>query len=250
MEVKLRVRRFDPSQGGEAYYQRYVIEMPESATILDSLLAVRERVDGSLAFRCACRSAICGSCAMRVNGASRLACKTKVIDVAPNGGEITIEPLANLPVIKDLVAEMAPFYEKMRAVLPWLVVDPERPEPEREYLMEPERALRLGHLVSCIQCAACYSACPIVAIDDGYLGPAALTKACRYCQDTRDDARTQRLARVADEEGLWRCHTVFSCMEQCPKGINPTEAIQQLKKMVILDRLGLGRSGRRRKRDV
>jgi succinate dehydrogenase / fumarate reductase iron-sulfur subunit len=247
VEVKLKVRRFDPSREGEAYYQRYVIDAPQSATVLDSLLMVREQVDGSLAFRCACRSAICGSCAMRINGASRLACKTKVIDVAPDGREITLEPLANLPVIKDLVAEMTPFYEKMRAVLPWLVVDPEMPEPEREYLMEPKRALWLGHLVSCIQCAACYSACPIVAIDDSYLGPAALTKACRYCQDTRDEGKEQRLARVASEEGLWRCHTVFSCSEQCPKGVNPTEAIQQLKKMVILRRLGLDRSQSRRK---
>ena len=241
MEVRLRVRRHDSTADGEPSYQQYVIDAPESATILDSLLIIRERVDGSLAFRSSCRSAICGSCAMRINGASRLACKTKVVDMASRGREITVEPLANLPVIKDLVADMGPFYEKMRAVSPWLMIDEAKPLPDREYLMDAARSLRLSQFVACIQCAACYSACPIVALDDRYLGPAALAKAFRYCHDPRDDGKAQRLAGIAQEQGLWRCHTVFSCAEQCPKGVNPTEAIQQLKKMVMLMRLGLSR---------
>jgi succinate dehydrogenase / fumarate reductase iron-sulfur subunit len=241
VEVRLRVRRHDPATGGGPSYQQYVIDAPASATILDSLLIIRERVDGTLAFRSSCRSAICGSCAMRINGASRLACKTKVADVAPRGQEITLEPLANLPVIKDLIADMGPFYEKMRAVSPWLIVDEAKPLPDREYLMDAARSLALSQFVACIQCAACYSACPIVALDDDYLGPAALAKAFRYCHDTRDDGKAERLAGIAQEQGLWRCHTVFSCAEQCPKGVNPTEAIQQLKKMVMLMRLGLRR---------
>ena len=193
MEVRLRVRRYDSTADGEPSYQRYVIDAPKSATILDSLLIIRERVDGSLAFRSSCRSAICGSCAMRINGASRLACKTKVVDMAPRGQEITLEPLANLPVIKDLIADMGPFYEKMRAVSPWLVVDEEKPLPEREYLVDAARSLRLSQFAACIQCAACYSACPIVALDDDYLGPAALAKAFRYCHDPRDDGKARRL---------------------------------------------------------
>jgi len=241
VEVRLRVRRHDPAAGVEPSYQQYAIDAPASATILDSLLIVRERVDGSLAFRSSCRSAICGSCAMRINGASRLACKTKVVDLVSRGQEITLEPLANLPVIKDLVADMEPFYEKMRAVSPWLMIDEEKPLPDREYLMDAARSLQLSQFVACIQCAACYSACPIVALDDDYLGPAALAKAFRYCHDPRDDGKARRLADVAQEQGLWRCHTVFSCAEQCPKGVNPTEAIQQLKKMVMLMRLGLSR---------
>jgi succinate dehydrogenase / fumarate reductase iron-sulfur subunit len=240
MRVNLRVRRLDPEIAGEPYFQPYSIDAPESATILDSLIQVREEVDGTLAFRCSCRSAICGSCAMRINGVSRLACKTKVIDIAPRGQGITVEPLANLPVVKDLVAEMEPFFRKLRELTPWLVPDEEHP-PEREYLMENKRAVYLSQFAACIQCGVCYSACPIVAIDNEYLGPAALTKAFRYCNDPRDHGRSQRLARVAREQGLWRCHTVFSCMEQCPKGVDPTQAIQQLKKMVILRRLGLSR---------
>ncbi len=142
MEVRLRVRRYDSTADGEPSYQQYAIDAPASATILDSLLIIRERVDGSLAFRSSCRSAICGSCAMRINGASRLACKTKVVDLASRGREITLEPLANLPVIKDLVADMGPFYEKMRAVSPWLVVDEAKPLPDREYLMDAARSLQ------------------------------------------------------------------------------------------------------------
>jgi succinate dehydrogenase / fumarate reductase iron-sulfur subunit len=240
MRVNLRARRFDPETAGEPHFQLYSIDAPESATVLDSLLQVREEVDGTLAFRCSCRSAICGSCAMRINGVSRLACKTKVIEVAPRGQTITIEPLANLRVVKDLVADMGPFFRKLRELTPWLVPDEEHP-PEREYLMENKQALYLSQFAACIQCGVCYSACPIVAIDNEYVGPAALTKAFRYCHDPRDCGRSGRLARVAREQGLWRCHTVFSCMEQCPKGVDPTGAIQQLKKMVIYRRLGLSR---------
>jgi succinate dehydrogenase / fumarate reductase iron-sulfur subunit len=240
MRVNLKVRRLDPEAGGEPYFQTYSIDAPQSATVLDCLLQVREDVDGTLAFRCSCRSAICGSCGMRINGVSRLACKTNVVEIAPSGQEITVEPLANLSVLKDLVADMAPFYGKLREMTPWLVPDEEHP-PEREYLMENKRALYLSQFAACIQCAVCYSACPIEAIDKDYVGPAALTKAFRYCYDPRDHGKSQRLARIAREQGLWRCHTVFSCTEQCPKGIDPTQAIQQLKKMVILRRLGLSR---------
>ncbi len=240
MRVNLKVRRLDPEAGGEPHFQSYSIDAPQSATVLDSLLQVREDVDGTLAFRCSCRSAICGSCGMRINGVSRLACKTNVVDVAPGGQEISLEPLANLSVLKDLVADMEPFYNKLRELTPWLVPDEEHP-PEREYLMENKRALYLSQFAACIQCAVCYSACPIEAMDKDYLGPAALAKAFRYCYDPRDHGKSQRLARIAKEQGLWRCHTVFSCSEQCPKGVDPTQAIQQLKKMVILRRLGLSR---------
>jgi len=241
VEARLRVRRYDPSTDGTPTYQSYAIEVAGSATILDTLLKIREQVDGTLAFRCACRSAICGSCAMRVNGVSRLACKTKVVSVAARGQEVTVEPLANLPVIKDLVADMEPFYDKMRAVIPWLEIDPAKRMPLREYLVDAARSMKLSQYAACIQCAVCYSACPIVAIDDRYLGPAALTKAFRFCHDPRDDGTALRLARVAQEQGLWRCHTIFSCAEQCPKAVNPTEAIQGLKRIALLRRLGLGR---------
>jgi succinate dehydrogenase / fumarate reductase iron-sulfur subunit len=239
VEAKLRVRRYDPSDSGRAEYQSYTVYVPPSATVLDTLLALREGVDGSLAFRCACRSAICGSCAMRINGESRLACKTKIVEAARRGQTVTLEPLANLPTLKDLIADMGPFYDKIRAIVPWLATDPEKRAPVREYLVDAARSTKLSQFAACIQCGVCYSACPIVALDDGYLGPAALAKAYRYCHDPRDGAKGERLARLAQEQGLWRCHTIFSCTEQCPKGVNPTEAIQNLKKMALLKRLRL-----------
>ncbi len=241
MEAKLSVRRYDPSSDGAVQYETYSVEMPDSATVLDTLLAVRERLDGSLAFRCACRSAICGSCAMRINGQSRLACKTKVAEAAFMGRPVTLEPLANLTVFKDLVADMAPFYDKIRAIVPWLAADPAKRPSVGEYLVEAGRSTKLSQFAACIQCGVCYSACPMVAADDRYLGPAALAKAWRFCHDPRDDARAERLSRVAREHGLWRCHTIFSCTEWCPKGVNPTEAIQNLKKLTMFKRLGLTR---------
>jgi succinate dehydrogenase iron-sulfur subunit len=239
VEAKIRVRRYDPSGNERADYQSYAIEMPQSATVLDTLLATRENIDGSLAFRCACRSAICGSCAMRVNGESRLACKTKIIEASRHGEPVTLEPLANLPTLKDLVADMGPFYDKLRAIVPWLAADPEKRAPVREYLVDAARSTKLSQFAACIQCGVCYSACPIVSLDDRYLGPAALAKAYRFCHDPRDDAKRERLSCLAQEHGLWRCHTIFSCHEWCPKGVNPTEAIQNLKKMALLKRLGL-----------
>jgi succinate dehydrogenase / fumarate reductase iron-sulfur subunit len=241
MLVRLKIRRYQPETNQEPYYQSFQVDIPENATVLDSLLEVRDYLDGSLNFRASCRSAICGSCGMRINGVSRLACKTLLMDVAPRGREITIEPLANLPVIKDLVADMEPFWRKYREVTPWLVTDEGREKPAREHLMSNKLAIYLTQFAACIQCGVCYSSCPIVAIDDEYLGPAALAKAWRYSYDSRDHGKRQRLARLAEEQGLWRCHTIFSCAEQCPKRVNPTEAIQQLKKMVILARLGLAR---------
>ena len=210
-----------PVGDGRPEYQSYVVEMPQSATVLDTLLATRESIDGSLAFRCACRSAICGSCAMRINGESRLACKTKIIQVSPHGQPVTLEPLANLPMLKDLVADMGPFYDKIRAIVPWLAADPEKRAPLREYLVDAARSTKLSQFAACIQCGVCYSACPIVSLDDRYLGPAALAKAYRFCHDPRDDAKSERLARLAQEQGLWRCHTIFSCHGVVPQGRQP-----------------------------
>jgi succinate dehydrogenase / fumarate reductase iron-sulfur subunit len=241
MLVRLKIRRYQPETSQKPYYQSFQVDVPEKATVLDSLLEVRDYLDGTLNLRASCRSAICGSCGMRINGVSRLACKTLVVDAAPRGREITVEPLANLPVIKDLVADMEPFWRKHSQVTPWLVTDEGGEKTVREHLMDNKLALYLTQFAACIQCGVCYSACPIVAIDDDYLGPAALAKAWRYSRDSRDHGKRLRLARVADEQGLWRCHTIFSCAEQCPKRVNPTEAIQQLKKMVILTRLGLAR---------
>ena len=227
MEVKLKVKRFDPEGSGEPYYQQYSVEMPANATVLDSLIEAREYHDGTLSLRCSCRSAICGSCMMRINGKARLACKTQVGTLASEGEEILVEPGGNLPVIKDLVVDMAPFWSKVRAVKPWL--QPEGEPPEREYLVPNESMAALGEVMNCIMCGACVSDCTVLEIDKSFLGPAALAKAYRFAGDPRDDATTARLRELSAPSGMWDCTRCNYCVEVCPKDVKPMEQILKLR---------------------
>ncbi|MEX0785595.1 MAG: 2Fe-2S iron-sulfur cluster-binding protein, partial [Dehalococcoidia bacterium] len=197
MKVNLRVRRFDPTQARE-YEQQYSVDMPDNATVLDSLIQVREYVDGSLALRCSCRSAICGSCAMRVDHRARLACKTKVTDlVREEGQEIFVEPMGNMPVIKDLVTDMEVHWSKVRQVEPWLQRKPTDPEPEREYLVSNAAMLDLAGAMNCIHCGACVSDCTVLEIDKSFIAPAALAKAYRFAGDPRDTLTKERLQELS-----------------------------------------------------
>jgi succinate dehydrogenase / fumarate reductase iron-sulfur subunit len=231
MQVKLKVRRFNPESGGDSYFQTYAIEVPDYATILDSLIQVREEVDGSLALRCSCRSAICGSCAMRVDGQARLACKTKVRDLAPEGQEVVVEPLGNMAILKDLVTDMQPFWDKVQAITPWL--QPSGPEPEHEYIVPNEVMLDVAGAMSCIMCGACASDCTVLEVDQKFLGPAALAKAYRFVGDPRDGADGDRLAVLSEYGGVWDCTRCNFCVEVCPKGVAPMERILNLRRKAI-----------------
>jgi len=232
MKVNLKVRRLDPEAGSEPHFQSYSIDAPESATILDSLLQVREEVDGTLALRCACRSAICGSCAMRINGQARLACKTKVVSLAAQEGEeITVEPVGNMPTIKDLVADMTSFWEKIHAVQPYL--QPSGPEPEREYLVPNSAMLELAQPMGCIMCGACVSDCTVLEVDKTFLAPAALAKAYRFVGDPRDGADGERLKALSGPGGVWDCTRCLMCVEVCPKGVDPLGQILKLRSKAI-----------------
>lgn len=228
MQVKLRVRRYDPQAEAPPSYQSYQVDAPEYATVLDALIQVREEVDQTLALRCSCRSAICGSCAMRINHRARLACKTKVITLAPDGQEIVVEPAGNMPVIKDLVADMQPFWDKVRAVQPWL--QPTGPEPEREYIVPDEAMIHLAGVMNCIMCGACVSDCTSLAVDPNFLGPAALAKAYRFVGDPRDGQDPERLRTLSEYTGIWDCTHCFICVEVCPKDVAPMERIMALRK--------------------
>jgi succinate dehydrogenase / fumarate reductase iron-sulfur subunit len=231
MEVRLKVKRFDPEGDGEQGHQTYTVDMPPNATVLDSLIEVREYQDGSLALRCSCRSAICGSCNMRINGRARLACKTQVRSLVDEAEEILVEPSGNMPVIKDLVVDMAPFWNKVRAVKPWL--QPEGLPPEREYLVPNESMAALGEVMNCIMCGACVSDCTSLEVDETFLGPAALAKAYRFVGDPRDASYAGRLRELSEPSGMWDCTRCNFCVEVCPKDVKPMDQILKLRSLAV-----------------
>ena len=233
MEVTLKVKRFDPDASRPlAYYQEYRLEVEETATVLDGLIKVREEVDGSLTLRCSCRSAICGSCAMRINGHGTLACNTKIVEAAKgNGDAILVEPAGNMPVIKDLVVDFKPFWDKVRAVQPWLTH--RGPEPEQEYIASNESMLHLAGVMDCIMCGACVSDCTVLEVDSNFLGPAALAKAYRFVADPRDDATISRLGQLDEYGGIWDCTRCMQCVEVCPKDVDPMGRIMAMRDQAI-----------------
>jgi len=233
MEVTLSVKRYDPdAERPAAYNQDYPFDIEDNATVLDGLIKIREEIDGSLALRCSCRSAICGSCAMRVNGQAMLACNTKIKDVQPKHGDpIVVEPAGNMGLVKDLVVEFDIFWDKIRAVKPWL--QPEGPEPKGEYIAPNEDMLHLAGVMSCIMCGACVSDCTVMEVDQNFLGPAALAKAYRFVGDPRDAADDERLGELNEYGGVWDCTRCMQCIEVCPKGVAPMDRIMAMRDKTI-----------------
>ena len=229
IDVKFSVKRFDPDvDQPSSHYQEYQLEMDGSSTVLDGLIKIREETDGTLALRCSCRSAICGSCAMRINGQAALACNTRISDAMPgNGAPILVEPPSNMEVIKDLVVDFQPFWDKVRAVEPWL--QPQGPPPDEEYIAPNDSMLHLAGVMACIMCGACVSDCTVLEVDSNFLGPAALAKAYRFVGDPRDDADESRLGKLNEYGGVWDCTRCMQCVEVCPKDIDPMGRIMALR---------------------
>lgn len=224
----LRIYRHDPDLDSAGKYQNYQIELQPGQTVLMALYHILENVDKTIAFRASCRSAVCGSCGMRINGKNRLACETQL---ALLGDTVVIEPLPHLPVLKDLVVDMTTFWDKYERVRPYLISL--QASPEKERLQSPHDRKPIDEFIDCILCACCHSSCTMAWWDTEYLGPAALAKMYRFVADSRDEGALERLKIVANEEGVFRCHTLFNCTEECPKKISPTFAIQQMKKKVM-----------------
>lgn len=232
MQVTFSVKRFDPEANNTApHFQTYTLDMDDSSTVLDGLIRIREEMDGSLTLRCSCRSAICGSCGMRINGQAGLACNTKIVDAMRGDAPISVEPMGNMPVVKDLVTDMAIHWDKVRAVQPWIQHD--GPEPEAEYIAPNEDMVHLAGVMSCIMCGACVSDCTSLEVDKNFVGPAALAKSYRFVADPRDDADEARLGSLNEYGGIWDCTRCMQCVEVCPKGVAPMDRIMALRDKAI-----------------
>jgi succinate dehydrogenase/fumarate reductase iron-sulfur protein len=225
-DVALKVRRFDPAQDDEPSWSEYQVPLLEKITVLDALFYIVQNIDSTVSFRCACRAAMCGSCGMVMNGRDGLACRTQLAGL---GKTVKVEPMRNMPVVKDLAVDMEPFFDKYRAVTPYLVPREDAAEPAVIPTGSPLRDVIDEHL-DCITCGACYSACSLVGSDPNYLGPAALNRAYCLTADVRDAAREQRLEAVTGQHGVWRCHSLYECAQVCPKNLIPTRAIRKLRK--------------------
>ncbi|MEV5968837.1 succinate dehydrogenase iron-sulfur subunit [Streptomyces sp. NPDC051921] len=231
--VTVRIRRYNPEVSDAAVWEDFQIEIDPKERVLDALHKIKWDLDGTLTFRRSCAHGICGSDAMRINGKNRLACKTLIKDINPEK-PITVEAIKGLTVMKDLVVDMEPFFQAYRDVMPFLVTKGN--EPTRERLQSAEDRERFDDTTKCILCAACTSSCPVFWNDGQYFGPAAIVNAHRFIFDSRDEAGEQRLEILNDKDGVWRCRTTFNCTDACPRGIEVTKAIQEVKRALITRR--------------
>lgn len=232
MRINFRVRRYNPdsTENKKPYWQEYTID---NVAATDRVLEVMHRIkweqDGSLSFRRSCSGGICGSDAMRINGRNRLACKVLVRDLVEDNGTIQLEPILGLPVLKDLIVDMEPFFAHYREVMPFFVNNDPKPADGRERLQSPEDREVFDDTTNCILCASCTSSCPSFWANGKYVGPAAIVQAHRFIFDSRDQAAKERLEILSEENGVWRCRTIFNCTPACPREISVTRAIGEVK---------------------
>ena len=229
-DVTVRIRRYNPEFSSEVTWEEFNVTMYGTDRVLDCLHKIKWEIDGSLSFRRSCAHGVCGSDAMRINGRNRLACKVLLKDLDLSK-PLTIEPIKGLPCEKDLIVDMEPFFQSYREVMPFLINEDNEPEYER--YQSPEDRARFDDTTKCILCAACTSSCPVFWTDGQYFGPAAIVNAHRFIFDSRDDAATTRLDILNDKEGVWRCRTTFNCTEACPRGIQITKAIAEVKQAAL-----------------
>jgi len=228
VEIQLRVRRYDPESDPAPHWDEFRVEAEPSDRVLDLLHQVKWYQDGTLTFRRSCGHGVCGSDAMLINGRNRLACEYLVKDA---GSRVTVEPVRGMRVIKDLLVDMDGFWDKYRSVMPFLVND-EVPTDGLERRQSPEERDRFEDTSKCIMCGACTTGCPSFWSNPDYVGPAAIVNAHRFIFDSRDTAAEERLEIMADADGVWRCRTIFNCVEACPRGINVTRAIMEVTREV------------------
>src|SRR3954465_1345620 len=239
-DYTLQIRRYNPESGDAAYWENFNVQLDPARSVLDGILQARNDQDGSIAIRCSCQAAICGSCGVRINGKSRLACNTKIGEAAARAqtmgrDAIVVEPMGNMPVLKDVTAYMVTVHwEKVQRVVPWLL--PAGEPPEREYIVPAEAMIDVTQSMACIHCGVCVSACLSLEVDPDFIGPAALAKAYRFVGDPRDAHEEERLKDLAeDPHGIYDCTHCFACVEVCPKDVAPMNQIMRLRRRATGD---------------
>jgi fumarate reductase iron-sulfur subunit len=226
--IKMQVARYRPErEDRELTFDEYEVPRRRDWVVLDGLNYVKDQLDGTLSFRWSCRMGICGSCGMTVNGEPELTCATFLTDYG--AGPIRVEPLANFPIVRDLVVEITDFMRKLTSVKPWLLRDEEKPLSEGEYLQTPEELEAYKQYSMCINCLLCYAACPIYGLEPDFIGPAAIALAQRYNLDSRDEGAAERMDVLSEHAGIWGCTFVGECTRVCPKNVDPAGAIQRYK---------------------
>lgn len=232
-KITLKVFRYNPETDQKAHFDSWTLEADPIDRVLDLLELVKAEYDGTLSFRRSCAHGVCGSDAMRINDVNRLACKVLVKDI--KGNMIKIEPILGLPVLKDLIVDMEPFFDHYKSVLPYLINDD--PPPEKERYQSIEEQERFDDTTKCILCAACTTSCPAFWSNEKYVGPAAIVNAHRFIFDSRDKGGAERLKILNDQFGVYRCRTIFNCTDACPRDIQVTKAIGEVKKAIALAKI-------------
>jgi succinate dehydrogenase / fumarate reductase, iron-sulfur subunit len=230
--LTLQIKRFHPEKSPPGWIETFQIEPRQGMSLLEALLRIQDEIDGTLSFRHSCRGAVCGSCAMKVNGELVLACRTHVKNLL--GRAALIEPLPYFPVIRDLIVDMSTFFGHYRAIEPYLHGEPV--PPSSEHMMEEQERKEIDPYINCILCGICFGACPAFQLDSHFLGPAMLAKAYRFLIDSRDTRDAEILKTVDDQRGVWGCKTVFNCGKVCPKEVPPTHAIVKMRGKILRHR--------------
>jgi succinate dehydrogenase / fumarate reductase iron-sulfur subunit len=237
--ITFRIRRLAPRRAEAPTWGEYPVTYSPGMTVLDGLWQIKERVDSTLAWRASCRMGVCGSCGMFINGKPGLGCNTQISELGTT--VVTVAPLPNFPIIRDLVPDLRSMFDHHTALSPYIIRadTAEMERPTGEFYQSAEQMEQYLQFSYCIKCGCCVAACPTCASDRTYSGPMALTQAHRYNTDTRDDGFAHRQETLAGEAGPWRCHFAAECSRVCPKGVDPGKAIQLMKRQLVADVLGL-----------
>ena len=227
--IRFEILRYDAAQGGQPRFQAYDVAAGAKMSVLEALLKIQDEQDPSLAFRYACRGAVCGSCAMSIGGKLNLACRVQLEDL--RGDRLVIEPLPGFEIIKDLVVDMDSFWEKYRRIRPWLQAEV---SAARENRMSESQRERIDQYVNCILCGLCYAACPVLKANENFTGPAALAKLYRFLVDARESRGGETLQQEDNRQGMWGCHTITRCIQACPKNVRPTDGIEGVRRKLVV----------------